>query len=131
MKSELARVYFYLGRCDQALAVLDQIPPKMRGQGLFGVSGFIFARCGRRPQAFAEIDRFRTREKAGKYTYHYARAMVQAGLGNKDEAIAELEKGFVIRDWPMILLKRDPAFNELHSDPRFVALVRKVGLAPL
>jgi serine/threonine-protein kinase len=129
-RSELARVYFYLGRCDEALAVLDQIPPSMRGQELFGVSGFIFARCGRRPQALAELERFRTREKAGKYAYHYARAMVQAGLGNKDEAIAELEKGFVIRDWPMILMKRDPAFNELHSDPRFVALVRKVGLAP-
>jgi TolB-like protein/tetratricopeptide (TPR) repeat protein len=130
-KSELARVYFYLGRCDKALAVLDQIPPNMRGQELFGVAGFIFARCGRRLQALAELDRFSARERAGKYAYHYARAMVQAGLGNKDEAIAELEKGFVIRDWPMILLKRDPAFDSLHSDPRFVALVRKVGLAPL
>jgi TolB-like protein len=129
-KSELARVYFYLGRCDEALAVLDQVPPSLRGQGLFGVAGFIFARCGRRSQALAELKRFRTREKAGKYSYHYARAMVQAGLGNKDETIAELEKGFIIRDWPMILIKRDPAFDEFHSDPRFVALVRKVGLTP-
>jgi hypothetical protein len=124
-------VYFYLGRCDKALAVLDQVPPNMRGQELFGVAGFIFARCGRRLQALAELDRFRAREKAGKYSYHHARAMIQAGLGNKDQTIAELEKGFVIRDWPMIMLKRDPAFDSLHSDPRFVALVRKVGLAPL
>jgi serine/threonine-protein kinase len=130
MKSELARVYLYLGKCNEALAVVDQIPPKSMDRELFGVVGYISAKCGRRPQALAELDRFRARTIAGKYSYHYAQAMILSGLGNKDEAIRELEKGFVVRDWPMILLKHDPAFDGLRSDPRFVALVRKVGLAP-
>jgi serine/threonine protein kinase/tetratricopeptide (TPR) repeat protein len=130
MKSELARVYLYLGSCDKALAVLDQIPPNGLDRELFGVVGYISAKCGRRPKAVAELDRFRARTIAGKYSYHYAQAMIQSGLGNKDGAISELEKGFVVRDWPMILLKHDPAFDGLRSDPRFVALVRRVGLAP-
>ena len=130
MKSEFARVYLYLGKCKEALAVLDQISPNRLDRELFGVVGNISAQCGRRPQALAELNRFRARTIAGKYSYHYAQGMIQAGLGNNDAAIGELEKGFVVRDWPMILLKHDPAFNGLHSDPRFAALVRKVGLAP-
>ncbi|MGZ3333181.1 MAG: protein kinase domain-containing protein [Gemmatimonadaceae bacterium] len=131
MKSELARVYLYLGRCKDALVVLDQVSPNKLDRELFGVIGNVSAKCGRRPQALAELDRFRARTIAGKYSYHYAQAMIEAGLGHKDAAMGELEKSFVVRDWPMILLKHDPAFDELHSDPRFVALVRKVGLAPL
>jgi predicted Zn-dependent protease len=124
-------VYVYLGRCKEALAVLDQVSPNKLDRELFGVIGNISAKCGRRPQALAELDRLRARTIAGKYSYHYAQAMIEAGLGNNDAAVHELEKGFVVRDWPMILLKHDPAFDGLHSDPRFVALVRRVGLPPL
>jgi len=59
---------------------------------------------------------------------HYSLAVILSGLGSKDEAIGELEKAFIVRDFAMFMLKRDPAFDGIRSDPRFVALVRKVGL---
>jgi TolB-like protein len=125
LSSELARAYAYLGRCDEALTNQHFEPSAIFG----GVKGYILAKCGRRPQAFAELDRLRAQAVAGKYVPHYALAVILSGLGKKDEAIGELEKAFVVRDWPMFMLKRDPAWDLIRSDPRFVALVRKVGLA--
>jgi hypothetical protein len=55
-------------------------------------------------------------------------AVILSGLGDRNEAIAELEKAFVERDWTMYLLMVDPAFDGIRFDPRFVALARKVGL---
>lgn len=54
--------------------------------------------------------------------------MIQAGLGNKEAAFAELESAYTERAWSMFLLKLDPAFDSLRSDRRFARLVRKVGL---
>jgi serine/threonine protein kinase/TolB-like protein/tetratricopeptide (TPR) repeat protein len=128
IKSELARAYLYLGKCDEALAVLDRIPANSLAKETSGVVGYVFAKCGHRSRALAELDRLRARVIAGKYTWHFGRAMIHSGLGNNDEAIGELEKAFVEREWPlMVNLKQEPAFDGIRSDPRFVAIVRKVG----
>ena len=128
MAVELARVYVYLGRCGEALTVLRggrEAPAAI----FAGVPGYVFAKCGRRPQALAELDRLRARAAVGNYTTRYGLAVIQAGLGNNSAAIAELELAYGQRDWAMYMLMRDPAFDGMRSDPRFVALVRKVGLS--
>jgi Tfp pilus assembly protein PilF len=51
-----------------------------------------------------------------------------ARLGEKAEALAWLEKGFQQRDSTMMYLKTDPSFDGLRDEPRFVELVRRVGL---
>jgi hypothetical protein len=58
--------------------------------------------------------------------------VIEAGLGDKEQAITELERAYTEHVWSMYMIKLEPAFTDLHSDPRFIALVRKVGLsAPL
>ena len=59
---------------------------------------------------------------------HYSLAVVQAGLGDNEEAIAELEKAYTEHVWSMFIIKWEPAFIALRSDPRFTKLVRKMGL---
>ena len=49
-------------------------------------------------------------------------------LGQKEEAIAWLQKGYDQRDFRMTMLSVDFGFDSLRSDPRFVDLVRKIGL---
>ena len=44
-----------------------------------------------------------------------------------DQALAWLERGFEARDHKMNLLKVDPKWNNLHGDPRFQDLVRRIG----
>ena len=53
---------------------------------------------------------------------------IHAGLGEKDEAIAWLEKGYEERGFQMQFLKLDPRWDSLRDDPRFVDLVKRIGL---
>ena len=55
-------------------------------------------------------------------------AMVYAGLGEKDEAFAWLDKGYEERAFQMQWLKIEPRWDSLRSDPRFRDLMRRVGL---
>jgi hypothetical protein len=48
--------------------------------------------------------------------------------GEKDRAIAELNKSYEKREYYLCYLKVDQRFDPLRSDPRFVDLVRRVGL---
>jgi hypothetical protein len=53
-------------------------------------------------------------------------AVLHAQLGEKDQAFALLEKAFEERHPWLGLMKTDPQFAPLRSDPRFADLVRRV-----
>jgi tetratricopeptide (TPR) repeat protein len=53
-------------------------------------------------------------------------ALIQVGLGDQDQAMMWLEKAYMARFNPSILLR--PAFDPLRSDPRFKNLLRRIGL---
>ena len=55
-------------------------------------------------------------------------AYVHIGLGEAGHAFDWLQKAIEARDWQMGMLKVEPAFDGLRSDPRFAALVERVGL---
>jgi len=126
-RAELARAYLWLGRCAEALAALE-------GRTVFsaiaqgGLLGYTYARCGRRAQALAELHRLGAKAREGRYVSHYALAMIHAGLGDNERALAELDSAYVERPWTMFILRVDPFFDGLRADPRFVRLLKKVGL---
>jgi len=52
-----------------------------------------------------------------------------AGLGTKDEALAELDRAYNERSALLaIYFTNDPRMDNLRSDPRFNELVRRIGL---
>jgi predicted Zn-dependent protease len=53
-------------------------------------------------------------------------AMVYTSLGDSDQAMSWLKRGYEERFNPGVLLR--PGFDPLRSDPRFEDLVRRVGL---
>ena len=55
--------------------------------------------------------------------------MVYAALGDRDQAMAWLERGYAERVNPSVLLR--PGFDPLRADPRFQGLLRRVGLGPV
>lgn len=66
-----------------------------------------------------------TREK---YVTPYGVALVYAGLGDRDQAFAWLNKAVAGRSHWLVWLNRDPRFDRLRSDPRFDDLKKRVGL---
>lgn len=55
--------------------------------------------------------------------------MIYVALGDTDQAIAWLKKGYEERFNPRVLLR--PGFDPLRSDPRFEDLLRRVGPSSL
>jgi serine/threonine-protein kinase len=55
-------------------------------------------------------------------------ALVHAALGENDDAFESLEKGYQRREESLLSLKVDPKVERLRSDPRFTALLRKIGV---
>jgi len=65
-----------------------------------------------------------------RYISPYLFAVVYVGLGDKDQAFAWMEKAYQDRSFWLIWLKVEPRFDSLRDDPRFVNLLRRIGLPP-
>lgn len=63
-------------------------------------------------------------------TNAYQIAEVYAWRGERDAAFAWLERAHAQHDGILVQIKFDPLLTKLHSDPRFAAMVKKMGLPP-
>jgi serine/threonine-protein kinase len=91
--------------------------------------GNVYARAGKPEQgrkALAELQERAKREHVSNYGF----ALIHAGLGEKDQAFAALQKSFDARDEYAISINVDPMVDSLRSDPRFADLLRRLNLAP-
>ena len=57
-------------------------------------------------------------------------ASIIAYTGDKEETLKYLETSYRMHDPDLIFIRQEPAFDFLHSDPRYQALVQKIGLKP-
>ena len=60
----------------------------------------------------------------------YQVAQVYAWRGEQDNAFEWLERAYVARDGGLNRIKIDPLLASLRADPRFAAMVKKIGLPP-
>jgi hypothetical protein len=63
-----------------------------------------------------------------RYVSPHSVALVYASLGETDVAFEWFESAFKVRSEHLGWLKVDPRVDSLRSDPRFSALMRRVGL---
>jgi len=75
-------------------------------------------------RALAELER----DHASGFAYQVASA--HAWRGEKDAAFQWLDRAFAQRDGGMAMIKYDPIIASLRDDPRYAAIVRKLGLPP-
>jgi len=61
------------------------------------------------------------------YAASYGIALVYHGLGDKDKALEWLERAFQERIAQASGIDVEPVWDELRSDPRFAALVKRIG----
>jgi hypothetical protein len=71
------------------------------------------------------------KKQAGKTSINaYDIAVDYAVVGDKDQALVWLEKALRAHDSKSTVIAVDPIFDSLRSDPRFVGLLRQMGLNP-
>ena len=58
----------------------------------------------------------------------YALAAAVSYTGDKDETLKYLNQAFELHDTNLINIQSEAIFGFIHSDPRYQALVRKIGL---
>jgi serine/threonine protein kinase/tetratricopeptide (TPR) repeat protein len=89
--------------------------------------GYGYALGDRRQEAQKVLDQLNEISKE-KYVPALHRAIICAGLGEKDMAFEWLEKAY--EEHFMIAVKVNQAFDPLRSDPRFADLLRRMNLQP-
>jgi hypothetical protein len=62
------------------------------------------------------------------YVSPFLEALIHVALGEKELAIADLERAYAVRAHEMTFLKMEPQLDDLRGDPRFADLQRRVGM---
>jgi len=89
--------------------------------------GHAYARNGNRDEALNILARLQSLSKT-RYVSPYATALVYIGLADTEKAFEWLQKAVTERSPTLTTLKIDPVFDDLRADPRFVSLLRQIGL---
>ena len=126
----LGLAYLKQGRHSEAIAELQKaVELSGRERRPLRELGYGYGISGKRAEALAAL-----KELEGKYEKGRAigqdLAAVYAGLGDKDQAFAWLEKDFQTRSGLLAWTRWIPAFESLRSDPRSADLLRRMGLQP-
>jgi TolB-like protein/DNA-binding winged helix-turn-helix (wHTH) protein/Flp pilus assembly protein TadD len=112
----------------------DAIPPLQRAvsithgsPGAIGVLARAYGHAGRRAEALRLINELQQRRRKG---YVPTAPFIQAyiGLGDYNQAFAWFERGYQERSNLLMWIKVEPFPEALRNDPRFIALVHRVGL---
>jgi TolB-like protein/DNA-binding winged helix-turn-helix (wHTH) protein/Tfp pilus assembly protein PilF len=113
---------------DEAIHALEKgLALSERNPAVIGVLVRAYAHAGRRTEALRLLDELKRRQQTG---YVPTAAFVNAylGLGDNEQALAWLERAYEEHSMILQYIKVHPFFDPLRGDPRFVGLVRRVGL---
>lgn len=126
----LGRAYLQQGKHPEALAELQKAvtlsgeSPLMKGT--LGVGYAMAGDRGAAQRTLGELEKLR----AESYASALDLAALHAALGNREQAFRWLDQAAAERSFHLIYLKVWPELDTLRSDPRFRALVLRLGLEP-
>jgi eukaryotic-like serine/threonine-protein kinase len=126
----LGRVFQAKGEVDSAIVQYGQLSGPMK-QWVPTVAGLgsLYAVEGRRADALSILHQLDSLSRT-QYVTSFAVAVVHVALGQPDSAFAWLDRAVKERSHWLVWLNRDPRWEPLRSDPRYAALVRRVGIPP-
>ena len=133
MDANFFLAHFYLGCVLQLKGrVAEAIPEFQKAFDLnhdlyaLAMLGQAYARNGQTEEARKVLAQLNEEAKS-RYVAPYALALALLGLGEKERALAELERAYQTHDTNyLFVIKADPLLDDLRGDPRFEALVQKV-----
>jgi tetratricopeptide (TPR) repeat protein len=127
----LGRTYARLGKFSEAVAEL-QDAQRLEGSGNVEIEsalGRVYADAGNRTEATKVLTHLRERMRDEIISAAFV-VTIHVGLGEKEEALVALAQAEAQHSYFVGWWKVDPELDPLRSDPRFTALLKKVGLEP-
>jgi tetratricopeptide (TPR) repeat protein len=115
------------GNYTDALALISKERGRTgrRDYNLF--AGWAYAKMGKLAEAKQELAWLK--EQRGTAS-EYSVGLLEAAIGNRDEAFAAFERAFAAKEMRLAYMKADPFAAPLRGDPRFASFVKRMGLAP-
>jgi serine/threonine protein kinase/tetratricopeptide (TPR) repeat protein len=128
--------HFFLGRAYSAKGMYDQAVEEYTAAGrrsslppdVIAKASDAYKKSGWKGYLQASLDQILAAQSSKARFPPFVVASFYAQLGKKDQAILWLEKGYDERDFRMTLIGVAWEFDSLRSDPRFVDLMRRIGL---
>ena len=127
---DCALFYINLGMYNEALSMLQTQLTLMGDDNIsdeIGLLGYIYGRLDQKDKAQKQLDRLDELSSKGFYVSPRTRVWVYMGLDNLDKAIEILEEAYKNHSIESSFL-RLYEYDALRNDPRFIELLKKVGL---
>jgi TolB-like protein/Tfp pilus assembly protein PilF len=123
----LELAYVQKGRYAQALADIEKWRRVEDNPWSWTMLAYVYGRSGQQVEARRALEKLEELNRR-RETDALSIAVAHVGIGDKEKAIAWLQKAYAEHSISTAL-KVDPIFDPLRSDPRFQELMRRVGLA--
>jgi serine/threonine protein kinase/TolB-like protein/Flp pilus assembly protein TadD len=125
----LGRAYEHEGRLPEAIAEFQRsLELEKENPEIWSALGHAYALTGNSAEAHKVLDHLKELS-AHSYVAPFDFAVIYAGLGERDQAIAWLNRAYEERSYYMaVYLTTDARLDGLRADPRFADLLRRVGL---
>jgi TolB-like protein/Flp pilus assembly protein TadD len=124
----LGQVYAQQGRYEEAIAELEKVVALSNRRTLsLAALGYVYAIAGRITEAKQILAELLALAQQ-KYVSSYDVALIYAGLAENERALEWLEKAYAEHNCWLGFLNIEPRFHSLRPDPRFAALLKRVGL---
>lgn len=115
------------GKFNDAIPELIEASKAQNAVFVKGFLGYAYAAAGQRASAQKILDELNTLSTQ-EYVSPFAVALVYLGLGDRDRALEWLQKAYKAHSPWILSIGVSNTFDPIHGDPRFAALVRKLGL---
>ena len=115
------------GKSSEAIPELERALPMGAPPFVEAWLGYAYAKSGRREKAEAILTKLHSLSSQ-QFVSAYCMAVIHIALDQKGPALADLEKAYQTRSQWLGLLKVERVYDPIRSEPRFVALLKKVGL---
>lgn len=125
----LVATYLQKEMYEEALAEHQKAKDLYKGWQLLVESriGTIYARMGRREEAQQVLKNLLERSKQG-YVPPTVCANLYFALEENVQGFEWLKEAHKVRDPYLVWLRTDPLYDSIRSDPRFIAMLKKIGL---